>query len=102
MLFVILMMTLIFWINCYELIHKLRKAFPNNSLRNAKLSKTQLPKIGQSGELLGRLLGPLLKTRLKKNVLKTLAKSALIPLGLATAASATAAAVHKKCLHPAQ
>ena len=54
-------------------------------------------KIGQSGGLLGRLLGPLLKTGLSlmKNVLKLVAKSVLIPLGL-TAASATDAAIHKK------
>ena len=31
-----------------------------------------------------------------ENVLKTLAKSVLIPLGLTTAASATEAAIHKK------
>ena len=31
-----------------------------------------------------------------KNVLKALAKSALMPLGLTVAASATAAAIHKK------
>ena len=51
-------------------------------------------KIGQSGGLLGRLLGPLLKTGLSlmKNVLKLVAKSVLIPLGL-TAASATDAAI---------
>ena len=49
-------------------------------------------------ELLGRILGPLLKTRLSLtgNVLKTLAKSVLIPLGLTAAASATDAAIHNK------
>ena len=57
-----------------------------------------MPKKGQSGELLGRILGPLLKTRLSLtgNVLKTLAKSVLIPLGLTAAASATDAAIHNK------
>ena len=42
----------------------------------------------QSGGFLGRLLGPLLKTGLPliKNVIKPLAKSVLIPLGLTTAA----------------
>ena len=57
-------------------------------------------KIGQSGGFLGRLLGPLLKTGLPLigNVLKPLAKSVLIPLGLTAAASATDAAVHKKML----
>ena len=55
--------------------------------------------IGQSGGFLGTLLGPLLKTGLPlmKNVLKPLAKSVLIPLGL-TAAAATDAAIHNKCL----
>ena len=52
----------------------------------------------QSGGLLGRLLGSLLKTGLPfiGNVLKSLAKSILIPLGLTAAASATDAAIHKK------
>ena len=55
-------------------------------------------KIGQSGGFLGRLLGPLLKTGLPLigNVLKPLAKSVLIPLGLTAAASATDTAIHKK------
>ena len=54
-------------------------------------------KIEQSGGFLGRLLGPLLKTRLHLigNVLKPVAKSVLVLLGL-TAASATDAAIHKK------
>ena len=51
-------------------------------------------KIGQSGGFLGRLLGALLKTGLPLigNVLRPLAKSVLIPLGL----TATDAAIHKK------
>ena len=51
----------------------------------------------QSGGILGRLLGPLLKTRLPliKNVIKPLAKSVLIPLGLTAAASAADAGIHK-------
>ena len=46
--------------------------------------------------MLGRLLGPLLKTGLvlTGNVLKSLAKSVLIPLGLTATASATDAAIH--------
>ena len=65
-----------------------------------KLSKTQLHKIGQSGRFLGRRLGPLLKIGLSlmKNTLKQLAKSVLISLELTAAASATDAAIHKKCL----
>ena len=74
------------------------RGFAYNSSANIKLSKTELHKIGQSGGFLGRLLGPLLKTGLPlmKNVLKPLAKSILIPLGLTAAASATDAAIHKK------
>ena len=41
-----------------------RKAFANGSSANIKLSKAQLYKIRQLGQLLGRLLGPLLKTGL--------------------------------------
>ena len=53
-----------------------------------------------SGGLLGRLLGPLLNTGLPlmKNVLQPLAKSVLIPIGLAAAASAAGARIHKKIL----
>ena len=52
----------------------------------------------QSGGLLRRLLGPLLKTgvSLISNVIKPLAKSVLIPLGLTAAASAADAGIHKK------
>ena len=59
-------------------------------------------KIGQSGGFLGRPLGPLLKTGLPltKNVSKPLAKSALIPLRLTAAASASDAAIHRKMFGP--
>ena len=52
----------------------------------------------QSGGFLGRLLGPLLKRGLLliKNVVKPLAKSVLIPLGLSAAASEADAGIHKK------
>ena len=77
---------------------------------NVKLSDSQLNKIKndvkdktgtntiQSGGFLRRLLGPLLKAGLPfiKNVIKPLAKSVLIPLGLTVAASAADAAIHKK------
>ena len=76
-------------------VSKLRKAFANNSSANIKLSKTQLHKIGQIGEFLGRLLGPLLKSGLPL-IGHLLAKSVLIPLGLIAAESATDAAIHKK------
>ena len=64
------------------------------------MSKTQLSKIIQSGGFLGRLLGPLLKTGLPlmKIVIKPLAKSALIPLGLTAAALAEDVGIHKKIL----
>ena len=54
----------------------------------------------QSGGFVGRLLGPLLKAGLPliKNVIKQLAKSVLIPLGLAAAASAADAGIHTKIL----
>ena len=54
----------------------------------------------QSGRFFGRLLGPLLKTGLPliSNVIKPLAKSVLIPLGLTAAASAADAGIHKKIL----
>ena len=81
-------------------ISKLCKAFTNGSSANIKLLKTQLHKIGQSGRFLGRLLGPLLKSGLPLigNVLKLLAKSVSIPLGLTTAASVTDAVIHKEML----
>ena len=76
---------------------KVRNAF-NNMPTDLKLSKAQINKIIQSGGFLGRLLGPLLKTGLPliKNVIKPLAKSVLIPLGLTAAASAADAGIHKK------
>ena len=54
----------------------------------------------QSGGFLGRLLDPLLRTGLPllKNVIKLLAKSVLIPLGLTAASSAADAGIHKKIL----
>ena len=62
----------------------------------------QLYKIGQSGGFLCKLCKPLLKARLRliRKVLKPLAKSVLMPLGLAAASAAAAAAtdasIHKK------
>ena len=81
-------------------VANLRQAFANKSSTDIKLSKTQLYKMRQSGGFLGRLLGPLLKTRLPliKDVIKPLAKSVLIPLGLTEAASAADAGIHKKVL----
>ena len=66
----------------------IRNAFSNNRSTGLKLSKSQINKIIQSGGFLVKLLGPLLKTGLPliKNVIKPLAKSILIPLGLTAAA----------------
>ena len=65
-----------------------------------KLFKAQILKIIQSGGFLGRLLGPSLKTGLPliKNVIKPLAKSFLIPLGLTASGSAADIGIHKKIL----
>ena len=54
----------------------------------------------QSDGFLGRLLGPLLRTGLPlmKSVIKPLAKSVSVPLGLTAAASAANAGIHKKIL----
>ena len=81
-------------------VSNLRKPFANNSLTDIKLSKTQLSKMIQSRGFLSRLLGPLLKTGLPllKNVIKALAESVLIPLGLTAVASAADAGIHKKLL----
>ena len=79
---------------------KLRNSFNNNMSTDLKLSKAQFSKTIQSGGFLGRLLDPLLKTGLPlmKNVIKPLAKSVLIPLGLTAAASAADAGIHKKII----
>ena len=79
-------------------VANIRKAFAKNTSTDIKLSKTQLSKMIQSGGFLGRLLGPLLKIglHLMKSVIKPLAKTVLLPLGLTAAASATDAGIHKK------
>ena len=79
---------------------KIRNTFNNNMSTDLKLSKTQINKIIQSGGFVSKLLGPLLKTGLPliKNVIKPLAKSVLISLGLTATASAAHAGIHKKIL----
>ena len=81
-------------------VENLLKAFANYLLTNIKLTKPQLSKVIQSGGFHGRLLGPLLKTGLPliENVIKPLAESVLILLGLTAAASAADAGIHKKIL----
>ena len=72
-------------------VANLQKAFADYLSTDFKLPKTQLSKKIQSGGFLGKLLGPLLKS-----VIKPLAKSVLILLGLTAAASAADAGIHKK------
>ena len=81
-------------------VANLRKAFANHLSTDIKLSKTQLSKMIQSGEFLGRLLGPVIKTGLPviKNVIKPLAKSVLTPLGLTAATLAGDGGIHEKTL----
>ena len=73
---------------------KLKNALNNNSATDIKLSKTQIKKIIQSGEFLGKILsklaGPLMKVAL------TLAKNVLAPLGLTAAMSAIDGSIQKK------
>ena len=77
---------------------KIRNAFNNNMSTDLKLSRAQINEITQSGGFLSKLLSPLLKTGLPliKNVIKPLAKSVLIPLGITAAASAADAGIHKR------
>ena len=79
---------------------KIRNAMENNMSTDIKLSKAQISKIIQSGGFLGTLLGPLLETGLPliKNIIKPVAKSVLIPLGLTAAASAVDSGIQKKIL----
>ena len=78
---------------------------------NAKLSNSQLnkltPAIKSKIEVVSRLSSNMVgddktnfphKLPLMKNVIKPLAKSVLIPLGLTAAASAADAGIHKKIL----
>ena len=77
-------------------VANLRKDFASYLSADIKLSKTHLSNMAKLGGILGRFLGPLLKTGLSlmKNVIKPLAKSFLILLGLTTAVSAADAGIH--------
>ena len=79
-------------------VSRLRIDFANNLSTDIKLSKTQLHNIGQSGRFLDRLLDRLLKTKfpLIGSVLKSFAKSVLVPLGLTAVVSAIDVAIHKE------
>ena len=76
------------------------KTFVNSFSADIKLLKTQLFKMILSRGSFGRRLGLSLRTGLPlmKNLIKPLAKSVLIPLGLTTTVSAADAAMHKKKL----
>ena len=73
-------------------VSRILKAFSNGSSANIKFSK---PKMVQLGGFLRRLLGLSVKADLPlmRSVLKSLAKSVLIPLGLTAAASETETAI---------
>ena len=77
-------------------VANIHKAFANHSSINIKLSKTQLPKMIQSGGFLGNLLsrlaGPLMKVAMR------LAKNVLAPLGLSAAMSTIGGSIKKKML----
>ena len=78
----------------------LREAFANNSSSDIKVSKNQLSNTLQSEVFLGRRIDPLLKPGLPlmKNLMKPLAKSVLIPIGLSAASPAADSEIHKKIL----
>ena len=77
---------------------KVRNTIEIKMSTDIKLSKAQISKIIESGGFLGKLPGSLLTTGLPltKNVIKPLAKSVLIPLGLTDAASAADTGIKKK------
>ena len=70
--------------------NKLRKAIQNNMSADIKLPKTQISKIIQSGEFLGKLAGPLMKVGVP------LAKQILVLLGFTAAFSAIDAKIQTK------
>ena len=81
-------------------VENLLKAFANKSSTDIKLSKTKLSKMIKLRGFLGKLLGPFRNAGLPliKNVIKPLAKSVLILLGLTAPSSAADAGIHKKNL----
>ena len=79
-------------------VWKICKAFKNGLTTNKFFSKSQLSKMVQLGGFSGKIFGTLIKEGLPLigNVLKPLAKSILVPLGLTAVTSATDAAIQKK------
>ena len=73
---------------------KIRNYFADNISTDIKFSKTELPKIIQSGEFLGALLGKFAGLLTKVAVL--LAKNVLVPLGTMASASAIDGAIQRK------
>ena len=73
-------------------VANIHKAFANHSSTDIKLSKTQLSKMIQLGNLLGKLAGPLMKVEMP------LAKNVLATLGLTAAMSAIDGSIKKKML----
>ena len=69
-------------------------------MANIRSSQTQISEILQSSKFVTRHLDSLLKIRLSlmKDVLKPLAKSIFMPLGLTAAASAGDAWIHKRII----
>ena len=81
-------------------VSNLCKGFADKSSTDTKLRKTQISKMIQSGELLGRFVDPLLNTGLllMKNVIKPLAESVSIPLRLTAATLTADTGIHNKIL----
>ena len=95
------MTRLIFFINYYCLIEKFQDSVKLLEMIYQVIENyRKLICLVQSGGFLGRLLETLLKTALPlmKNVVKPLAESVLILLGLTAAASAADTGIHKEML----
>ena len=73
---------------------KLRNTFNNNMSTHLKLTKTQIPKIIQSGGFLGSLLSKLAGSLMKVAI--PLAENVLGPLGIRAAVSAIDTGIQKK------
>ena len=81
-------------------VSNLCKGFADKSSTDTKLIKTQISKMIQSEEFLGRFVGPLLNTGLllMKNMIKPLAESVSVPLRLTAVTSTADTGIHNKIL----
>ena len=81
-------------------VSNLCKGFADKSSTVTKLIKTQISKMIQSEEFLGRFVGPLLNTGLllMKNMIKPLAESVSVPLRLTAVTSTADTGIHNKIL----